>query len=124
VLCSLGEQDAQKFPPVILRRHHGLSDRQKIVPVDLEDQMSFSAADFLDQNQYAALAGKHKITIRRWHHAGKGPQPIRISRSVLYVRAEVVEWLRQQEKHAKRKGARKTIEPPMRAARKGNRNAL
>ena len=52
--------------------------------------------EVLTTPEFAELARLHKQTIWKMRMAGEGPAPIRIGRRVLYLREDVMAYLREQ----------------------------
>jgi predicted DNA-binding transcriptional regulator AlpA len=48
---------------------------------------------YIDTNEFADLLRRSPETVRYWRHVGIGPKPFKLGRKVLYVRAEVEQWI-------------------------------
>jgi len=62
--------------------------------------------EFLCLAEVCELLGRKKSTIRLWRHKRNFPAPISVStRTTLYKRQEILDWLRKQEFNAEIKEA-------------------
>lgn len=51
---------------------------------------------FMTTDEVAALVRSTPQTVKWWRHAKQGPKWFRVGRRVLYVEADVLEWLEAQ----------------------------
>ena len=58
-------------------------------------------AEILNETQVADLLKKSPRTVQGWRQTGDGPPFNRVGgRSILYIKAKVIEWVNEREKHS------------------------